>query len=245
MQLSGCLRRGRISIWVDNPVNGLKIDAIAFDLDGTLVETNDAWHCGLNRILRLYGKDEGVSKEFFFENHVGVAQPQVLQSHLNLSEEELVRAVDKFNEIFISSIEQVRLQEGVLELLEFVSGFTGGMAIITNAYRKAVDEILNNLASRSLDIKGYFDSVVTRDDVVKGKPDPEMIYLTCTRLAVRPGNMVYVEDSPSGVIAGKRAGCYVIGYTSSATVERLRGAGADEVVNSFSEIKDLLLELRE
>ena len=60
----------------------MRIDAVAFDLDGTLIETNDAWHSGLNKTLKLYGKDEGVTKEFFYENHVGVEQMQVLSHPL-------------------------------------------------------------------------------------------------------------------------------------------------------------------
>lgn len=40
----------------------MKIDAIAFDFDGTLIETNDVWHNGLNMTLKQYGKPEGVTK---------------------------------------------------------------------------------------------------------------------------------------------------------------------------------------
>ena len=54
----------------------MRVDAIAFDLDGTLIDSNDAWHSGLNKTLKLYGKDERVTKKFFIENHVGVEQKQ-------------------------------------------------------------------------------------------------------------------------------------------------------------------------
>jgi len=221
----------------------MKIDAVAFDLDGTLIETKDAWLSGLNKTLRLYGKTEEVSKKYFIENHVGVEQTQVLLHHLDLSESELEEAVDRFNEIFVSSIDHVRLQNNVLELLEYVSGFAEKTAIITNAYSRVVDEILDNLTSRSLDIRGYFDMVVTRDTVKEGKPNPEIIYITCERLGVQPENMVFVEDSTSGVIAGKRAGCYVIGYTSNISGEKLREFGADITVSDLLEIKGILSEL--
>ena len=80
----------------------MKIDAVSFDLDGTLIETNDAWHNSLDMTLKQLGKQEGVTKTFFYENHVGVDMKSVLSSHLNLSEYELERAVKTFINNFLS-----------------------------------------------------------------------------------------------------------------------------------------------
>ena len=221
----------------------MKIDAIAFDLDGTLIETNDAWHNGLNTTLKQYGKPEGVTKEFFYENHVGVEQKKVISYHLNLSENELEKAVKTFSNIFISSIDFVKLQENVIESLEYISETTEKRAIITNAYQKVAYEILNNLKSRNLDIKKYFKTIVTRDLVDEGKPNPEMIFYACDKLVVKPENMIFVEDSISGVKAGKNAGCYVIAITNTTSEEKLRIAGADKIITNLLELKAIISEL--
>ena len=221
----------------------MKIDAIAFDLDGTLIETNDAWHNGLNTTLNQYGKPEGVTKEFFYENHVGVEQKKVISYHLNLSENELERAVKTFSNIFISSIDFVKLQENVIEVLEYISETTEKRAIITNAYQKVAYEILNNLKSRNLDIKKYFKTIVTRDLDDEGKPNPEMIFYACDKLVVKPENMIFVEDSISGVKAGKNAGCYVIAITNTTSEEKLRIAGADKIITNLLELKAIISEL--
>ena len=218
----------------------MKIDAIAFDLDGTLIETNEAWHNGLNLTLKQYGKHEGVTKKFFYENHVGVEQKKVVSYHLNLSEQELERAVKKFNKIFLSSIDYVKLHDNVIEILKYVSATTEKRAIITNAYQEVTDGILKNLKSRDLDIKDYFNIVVTRDSVEEGKPNPEMIFYACDKLGVKPENMVFVEDSLSGVKAGKNAGCYVIAITNNTSEEKLRLAGADKIITNLVELKDII-----
>ena len=223
----------------------MKIDAIAFDLDGTLIETNDAWLNGLNRTLKLYGNEGEVTMEFFIENHVGVEQTKVLSYYLDLSEQEMDEAVKAFNEIFVSSIDYVKLQDNVIETLEYISTMTEKRAIITNSYRKVTDAILDNLESRDLDIKKYFHTIVTRDSVKEGKPNPEIIYNTCNILDVDPENMIFIEDSTSGVQAGKKAGCYVIGYTSNSSAEKLRNAGADAIITNLNKLEDSISKLSE
>lgn len=223
----------------------MKIDAIAFDLDGTLIETNDAWHNALNTTLKQYGKTEGITREFFLENHIGVGQKKVISSHINLSEVELEEAVKTFSNIFLSSIDLVKLHDNLFDVLDYISEKTDKMAIITNAYQNVVYAILENLNTRNLDIKKYFKTIVTRDQVKEGKPNPDIIYNACDKLGVKPENMIFIEDSPSGVQAGKNAGCYVIALTSNISEKRLRSAGADRIIKDLLEIKDIITGLSE
>ena len=221
----------------------MKIDAVSFDLDGTLIETNDAWHNALDITLKQLGKQEGVSKAFFYENHVGVDMKKVVSSHLKLSEYELERAVKTFINNFLSSIDYVTINDNVIDVLEYVSETTERMAIITNTYEKVVDGIFRNLKSRNLDIKKYFTKIITRDLVEQGKPNPDIIFYACDKLDVKPENMVFVEDSVSGVKAGKNAGCYVIAITNTTAEEKLRLAGADKIITDLIELKKIISEL--
>jgi len=137
----------------------------------------------------------------------------------------------------------VKLNDNVIEVLNYVSQRIEARAIITNAYQKVAYEILNNLKTRNLDIKEYFHTIVTRDSVKEGKPNPEMIYYACENLGVKPENMIFVEDSTSGVKAGKNAGCYVIAITTTTSREKLLSAGADEIITNLIELKELVTEL--
>ena len=221
----------------------MKIDAISFDLDGTLIETNDAWHQALDKTLKQLGKPEGVTRQYFYENHVGVDMKKVILSHISLTEPELEKARLQFIDNFLSSIDYVQIVDNVEDVLDFVSSQTEKSAIITNTYRKVVDGVIENLRSRNLDLTKYFSCVVTRDVVSEGKPNPDIVLYACDKLGIKPSNMVFVEDSVSGVIAGKAAGCYVVALTSTTAGETLRTAGADMVISNLVELKQIISEL--
>lgn len=71
-----------------------------------------------------------------------------------------------------------------------------------------------------------FDALLTAEDVVHKKPDPEMYLKAAARLGVVPQESLVVEDAVNGTIAGVRAGARVLGITSSFTAVALRDAGA-------------------
>jgi sugar-phosphatase len=220
----------------------MEIDAISFDLDGTLIETNDAWHQALDKTLKQLGK-QGVTRQYFYKNHIGVDMKKVISSHIPLTEPELEKARLQLIDNFLSSIDYVQIIDNVVYVLDFVSSQTEKSAIITNTYRKVVDRVVENLKSRNLDLTKYFPCIVTRDVVSEGKPKPDIIYYACKELGVKPSNMVFVEDSVSGVIAGKAAGCYVVALTSTTSEERLRNAGADMVISNLLELKQIITEM--
>ena len=96
-------------------------------------------------------------------------------------------------------------------------------ALATMSHREQV--------TRVLDILGFtnkFDVVATRDDVEKGKPNPEIYHLVLDKLASKPGNTIVLEDSPSGVQAGLNAGVHVIAVSTPFTRDGLHQvAGID------------------
>lgn len=89
------------------------------------------------------------------------------------------------------------------------------------------------------DLHGYFDVVVTGDQVVRGKPHPEPYLCAMEKLGVFPEETIVIEDSDNGIISAKAAGCAVIGITTSFPREILKSCGADYVVDSFGEMDEL------
>jgi HAD superfamily hydrolase (TIGR01509 family) len=189
----------------------MRVDAISFDLDGTLIETNDAWHQALDKTMIQLGIQEGVTKQQFYENHIGVDMKKVITSHIKLTEPELEKARNQFIDNFVSSIEHVEIIDNVVEVL---------------------------------DLTKYFSCIVTRDVVSEGKPNPEIVLYACRKLGVEPSSMVFVEDSVSGVIAGKAVGCYVIALTSTTSEDKLRKADANKVISNLLEMKRIIPELK-
>ena len=88
----------------------------------------------------------------------------------------------------------------------------------------------------ALGIAPYFDVIQTGDDIVNGKPDPE-IYLACMRkLGVTPADCIVLEDSHAGAMSGHRAGAYIIAVPSALTASE-DFSFADARVNDLFDAK--------
>lgn len=82
--------------------------------------------------------------------------------------------------------------------------------------------------------------LVVAEDVSAGKPTPECYRLGRHRLGLKTdterGDILVIEDSPAGVVAGKAAGCQVIGLATTHRIEQLRVSGADWIVQDLRSI---------
>jgi HAD superfamily hydrolase (TIGR01509 family) len=97
------------------------------------------------------------------------------------------------------------LKQGTVELLDALRAAEYPMAIVTSSSRRTADAHL-----RLAGIHDRFDAILTRDDVIKGKPDPELYLLAASRFGVTPETCVAVEDSNHGVAAALAAGAITI-----------------------------------
>jgi sugar-phosphatase len=77
---------------------------------------------------------------------------------------------------------------------------------------------------------------VSVEDVVLGKPDPEVYLLAARRMRVRPETCLVFEDSLVGVEAARRAGMRAIGVATAHDERELRAAGAERVIDDFVEL---------
>lgn len=84
-------------------------------------------------------------------------------------------------------------------------------------------------------------NLVVAEDVASGKPAPDCYRLGIDR-TLGPatekgrGEILVIEDSPAGVLAGKAAGCQVIGLATTHSTEQLRGSGADWIVQDLRSV---------
>jgi HAD superfamily hydrolase (TIGR01509 family) len=92
---------------------------------------------------------------------------------------------------------------------------------------------------RILELHGEFDFIATRDDVERGKPDPEIYHLVADQLNIPAQDCVVIEDSPAGVEAALNAGMWCIAVTTAFTKDRIhRQAALDEqwIVDQASDV---------
>jgi len=180
--------------------------ALLFDLDGVLVDSIDAWLAALNTALKISG-NKAITKKEFIENYWGFDLNTTI-SKIGLSK----NIVAICNKSYENHLDKVRLMPDVKQTLEKIITYKKG--IITNTPRDRTLQVMDKL-----NLRDYFSTIVTSDDVKIAKPSPDIILKACENLNVKPNKVVAIGDTLSDVKAGKAAGCTVIGLNIQADYE--------------------------
>jgi beta-phosphoglucomutase len=218
------------------------IQAMIFDLDGTLVQTE--WLKAISyarAVIELcpYTLSEAeVEAEVVeaFKDVVGLSRREVAQALVKRFDlEDTARArMDEFGvsapwQAFVQV--RLRIYEDMLADPEVLctNQWPHNVALLDEAQRSGCKTALATMsrcaqARRILDVLGLseaFDFVASRDDVEHGKPDPEIYQLVARELNVPPAQCLVIEDSPSGVKAALAAGMWCIAVTTPFTRRRI------------------------
>jgi HAD superfamily hydrolase (TIGR01509 family) len=98
-------------------------------------------------------------------------------------------------------------------------------------------------ALQTLGIADCFESLVDTARFARPKPDPEIFQVAMQDLKLNPADCWIIEDSLPGVRAGKAAGCTTVGITTTFDAASLSAAGADLIVKSFRELRNVIEKL--
>lgn len=212
------------------------IDAIIFDMDGTLIDSMWVW----KDIDDWFYKEYQLSvPESFNEEMEGKSFTEVAELFLKTFPHlpynlDTLKAKWTFL-AFERYTKQVLLKDGVLEFLKeaYTEGYKLGIA--TSNGRELVDATL-----KALDIEKYFDSVHTSCEVKTGKPAPDIYLLVAEDLGVDAKKCLVFEDVPQGILAGKNAGMRVCAVEDEASKDQveLKKKLADYYINNFFEIEN-------
>jgi len=213
-------------------------DAVIFDWDGTLADTEAVVVHSFQKVL----KDVGcrVSDEFL-EKMIGIGARNMFKEALKATgvpfDDSMIDGlVEKKTRIQLRLTRRIELFEGAMDLVDALHGKVK-IALATMSNRKVVSKVLTERG-----IAGYFNVIITADEVRRPKPDPEIFLRCATGLRCQPRRSVVVEDSVFGVVAAKRANMRCIAVPSGAySIEELRIEGPDLIVNSLKE-KERILE---
>jgi HAD superfamily hydrolase (TIGR01509 family) len=204
-----------------------RFDAVIFDNDGLLLETEGAWTLAEERLFARFGI------EFTIEH-----KREILGKAGSLAEQALARLLDRpgegpalFRELQGLALEEIGRtaapRPGALELLARLQADRVPLGLASNSTRAFVDRALGGAGVP----KSTFAASITCDEIAQPKPAPDMYIALCEALGSAPSRTAVLEDSPTGVAAGVAAGCYVIGVPSIPGVVLDR---ADLVVAALS-----------
>jgi beta-phosphoglucomutase len=204
--------------------------AFIFDMDGVIIDSNPFHKVALKQFCQKYGHD--LSEEQLKEKIYGRTNKDWITNVFGKLDERKLRAyADEKEALFRKLYEQdVHALKGLITFLEAMDRLGIPRAIATSAPRTNVDFTLVHTG-----IEKYFSVILDDSFVSKGKPDPQIYIKTAEALKLSPENCVVFEDSLSGVQAGKRAGCKVVGVTTTHSAKEL--SETDLVINDFSEIE--------
>ena len=115
---------------------------------------------------------------------------------------------------------EVAWRPGVRRLLAELRSAGVPCALVTMSYESLARSVSGQLPA------GTFDTLVTGDQVTRGKPDPEAYLTAARRLGVQPSRCLAIEDSPTGVASAEAAGCVVLAVQNQVPLAPapLRGA---------------------
>lgn len=190
---------------------------ILFDMDGVLVSSIGSVVRSWRRWAKLYDVPDA---ETFEVPHGMRARDIIKTMRPDIDLKEAVRVIEDME---VEDVADLQVLPGVKTLLESLP--LERWAIVTSSTRRL---LLARLGAAGLPLP---ERIVSGDDVERGKPDPEPYRRGAELLGLRPEECVVVEDAPSGVRAGKQAGCRVVGVLGTHSAEELHEA--DWVVGSL------------
>ena len=201
--------------------------AVIFDMDGVIVDSNPYHKIALRQFCEKHGyhlSDEELKSRIFGRTNkdwlMSLFDGKVTDQQIKDFEDE---KESLFREIFSPHIKPV---EGLIPFLEMLETRKIPRAVATSAPPANVRFTLEKTGTQK-----FFQVVVDGDMVENSKPHPEIYLKTIAAIHFPPERCIVIEDSLSGITAGHKAGCKVIGITTTHTREEM--ADTDLVIDDF------------
>lgn len=178
--------------------------ALIFDCDGTLVDSRAAHYAALSGALAPWGV--ALDRDWYFAR-TGVSTRELLNQLLREGNGRVFdpgKVLSEKDRRYGELVETVTAVEAVAVVARAYRGWVP-LAVASGSPRSQVEASLC-----AAGIYNLFDTVVTYDDVGRGKPAPDLFLVAAERLGVKPGGCVVYEDSDEGLRAAKAAGMRAI-----------------------------------
>lgn len=206
------------------------IEAIIFDAEGVVIDTESIWDEG----QRVFLERRGIAYDRAF------VKPRLTGRSLADGVRALQAEYGFAGDPDELAEERAQIVRGLMRTAGFVPGFTTFFERVAGEYRvciaTAMQGALFDVVDERLGLRRLFgERVFTIADVgFRSKPDPALFLYAAARLAVAPAACVVIEDAPLGIEAARRAGMRCVGLAT--TYEPPLLSAADQVARTYDEI---------
>ncbi|MFE1170737.1 HAD family hydrolase [Nocardiopsis sp. NPDC058789] len=198
----------------------ISVDAVLFDIDGTLVDSTGA----VERTWRLWGEAHGIDPEEILAVSHGRRSEDTVA--MFLPEAQVAEATAELEELELADLDGVSALPAARELLSALP--SPRWAAVTSGSRRLMR---TRLEAAELPVP---EVLVTADDVSEGKPHPQGYLRAAAALGFDPARCLVVEDAPAGVRAGLASGAAVLAVATSHSRTELEGIGATELIDNLT-----------
>lgn len=204
--------------------------AFLFDLDGTLVITDDIYFNVWTTILNKY--NIVLTIEIFTKFIQGNNDKYVLNTllkNIDLSVTELSNLKDN---LFIKNIHQIKIIDGVYDFIKQIKLFGYKICIVTNCNKNVACEII-----KYINIYNFIDFIISGDECIYGKPNKEPYLKAIKKYNINNNNCFIFEDSKTGLLSGKSVNPkLLIGIETIYNNTELIRYGADISIKNYSDV---------
>jgi HAD superfamily hydrolase (TIGR01509 family) len=202
-------------------------DAIVFDNDGLLLDTEEAWTRAETELFRRHGSTFTFAhkRELIGSSHTVAAGK--LEVMLDQPGHGLELMAELHALVMAEAAHDVEPRPGAVALVDALREAGIPIAVASNSPRAFLDQVL-----RTAGVADRFAVTVAGDEVPNPKPAPDIYLEACRRLGADPARSVGIEDSPTGAEAARAAGLTVIGVPYLADMEI---PAADVVATSLAD----------
>ena len=179
---------------------------IFFDLDGTIVDNEHLKAVAFSKAIeQLGGKSHpSIYKEVMGMSGLSIRKHFASKANIQVDLDEYFELFKAFYEVLLQT--ELAIKTGAIQFLTELKSKGIEMAVISGAYSSSVNYII-----KAFNLSQYFNLILTGDDVLKKKPDPECYLLSLERLNLPKEQVIVFEDTESGLKAAFNAGIKSLG----------------------------------
>jgi HAD superfamily hydrolase (TIGR01509 family) len=193
------------------------LEAVLFDMDGTLVDTEPYWIAAEYALVESFGGTWSDEHAHALVGNALIDSAHYIREHggVDLDPREIVDRL--LADVVIAAEREIPWRPGARELLDELRAQGVPCALVTMSYVALAQTMTDQLPD------GTFAAVVTGDQVIDGKPHPEAYLTALDRLGVSAAGSVAIEDSQTGLRSAEAAGCLVIGVPHHVPIDPAPG----------------------